>query len=605
MEGHVSIIRKAEGEDLYAQLQENALKRIQRIAGKVWTDYNLHDPGVTMLDALNYVLLETDYRLGFSLPDYLTSPQNGFSARQHALFPPSEVFSVNPVTETDYRKLFLSNIDDLSDVRVIVHPESGVYDFVLDVWPDTSDSRRTRIIKEVYSLYHAHRNLCEDVGSIRFLEYDVLHICAEIEIDDTTDSNLLTAQLFFEIQEFLRAGVRFRRVDELLAHGSAPDEILDGPEQGRMVVDDASLCTDWEEYDVAWLYQKLRDLPGVSRISSFYFKEEDNVLHGNLKRKSIYQGYALAEAGYSKHELLLTRKGRPVSILWDAVQLSFNAMRSVLYGAQNRTTDKEVLDAIPTGSYRDVFRHYPVRHDLPDCYQRSMDGQTGEYLAIFDRLTTDTLNELKSLPAWMQPNDTDLSGKKEAWMDVLDGMYGEDTNLPFLWKYEDAPERRTRRIAFLKDIPLWGLNRGRGVNLLDTSREDEAGIETYFKHLLNIEKYQMDFYLLEHRFLGYRQGCFQLIPEDVFRISIVLVADEKWLLDDEFRLGCAEILAKRMPAHIRNTILWQRHEQIASFRSNYLFWRYSLSTQRKYGLEELSDKLKIELADDNNWYCKV
>ncbi|MCD8184812.1 MAG: hypothetical protein LUE99_19040 [Bacteroides sp.] len=209
MEEHITIIRKTEGEDSYAQLQEKALKKVQRIAGKVWTDYNIHDPGVTLLDALNYTLLETDYRLGFSLPDYLTIYQHEFSARQHALYAPSEIFPVNPVTVTDYRKLFISNIDDLSDVRVIVHSENGTYDFVLDVWPDTSDTRKKQIIQEVYKLYHAHRNLCEDIGSVSFLEYDILRVCAEIEIDDAVDANYLTAQVFFEIQEFLRAGVRF------------------------------------------------------------------------------------------------------------------------------------------------------------------------------------------------------------------------------------------------------------------------------------------------------------------------------------------------------------------------------------------------------------
>ena len=138
MEGHTTIIRKVEGQDKYSQLQEKALKDVQRLAGNVWTDYNVHDPGVTLLDALNYGLLETDYRLGFSIPDYLTREDSDFSPRRHALFSPSEIFPVNPVTETDYRKLFVSNVDDLSDVRVIVHPESGTYDFVLDVWADLS-----------------------------------------------------------------------------------------------------------------------------------------------------------------------------------------------------------------------------------------------------------------------------------------------------------------------------------------------------------------------------------------------------------------------------------------------------------------------------------
>lgn len=605
MEGHITITRKTEGQDLYSRLQEKALKDIQRIAGKVWTDYNLHDPGITLLDVLNYVLVETDYRMGFTLPDYLTLPQKEFIPREHALFAPSEIYPVNPVTVTDYRKLFISNIDDLSDVRVIVHPESGTYDFVLDVWPDTTDARRKRILKEVFNLYHAHRNLCENVGMIRFLEYDILQICAEIEIDDTMDSNMLTARIFFEIQEFLRAGVRFRRVDELLAEGWTPDEILEGPEQGRMVVDNDSLCTDWEEYDVAWLYQRLRDLQGVSRISSFYFKEDGNVIHGNLKRKSIFQGYALAEMGYRKHEISLTRRGRSVLILWDAVQLHFGSMRAALYGAQNRTTDKEVLDAVPIGIHRDVFSHYSLRNDLPGCYRENIGKQAGAYLDIFDRLTEYALDELKSLPYWMKPDETDLSAKKEQWIDVLEGIYGEDSNLPFLWKYEDETERRRRRVAFLESIPLWGLNRGRGMNLLDTAQQDEAGIEAYFKKVLNIEKFQMEFFLLEYRFLEYKNSEFAVTEGDVSRIAVVLAVDEKWLLDGDFRHGCGELLNRRLPAHIQMTLFWQRRGQIAAFRSNYLFWKYSLSTQRKYGLEELCGKLKKDLKDDNNWYSKI
>lgn len=605
MEEHVTIKRIAKGQDLYFRLQEKALKRLQRIAGKVWTDYNAHDPGVTLLDALNYVLLETQYRLGFALPDYLTADGQEFSARRHALFLPSEMFPVNPVTETDYRKLFMSHIDGLSDVRVIVHPEAGTYDFVLDVWPGTSDNRRKQIMQEVYKLYHSHRNLCEYVGTVSFLKYDILSVGAEIEVDNTVDANQLTAQVFFEIQEFLRAGVRFRRVDELLVEGKTADEILDGPEQGRMIVDEASLCTDWEEYDITRLYQRLRELPGILRVSSFFFEEDGQIHHENLKRKSIFQGYALAEMGYSRHTFSVTRKGRPVPILWDVVQLRFESMRAALYGAQNRTTDKEILDATPVGIHRTVYSYDSFRHDLPVCYQVAIDKETGQYFSIFDKMVEKLLSELRSLPSWMQPDAAELSGKKELWMDVLDGIYGEKTNLPFLWKYEDDKERRERRIAFLKDIPLWGLNRGKGADLLDYNQQSEAGIETYFKRMVNADKYPLEVFLVEHRFLEYKGKRFHFTEESGFRISVVVAVDETWLLDDDFRHGCEELLSRRLPAHIRMTICWQRRKQISAFRSNYLFWRYSLSTQRKYGLEELGEKLKNELADDNNWYCKV
>ena len=69
----MSITLKKQEEELYNILQENALKIVQQLSGQIWTDYNEHDPGVTILDLLNYVLWELDYQLSFNLEDYLTN----------------------------------------------------------------------------------------------------------------------------------------------------------------------------------------------------------------------------------------------------------------------------------------------------------------------------------------------------------------------------------------------------------------------------------------------------------------------------------------------------------------------------------------------------
>ena len=566
-EGHISIARKKEGEDKYTQLQKKALENIQRLAGNVWTDYNLHDPGVTLLDALNYALLEADYRLGFPLPDYLVRKDGAFFPPEHALYAPSEVFPVNPVTGDDYRKLFIADIEDLSDVRVITHAESGTYDFILDVWSGTSEARRKQIVNEVYRLYHSHRNLCENVGTVRFLEYDTLCLSAQIEVGDTADANRITARVLFEVQEFLR--------------------------------------TDWEDSDTAWLYQKLRTLPGVSRILSLSFMNERKEEYGSLRRKGIFHGYALAEPGDEGHRLQLTRRGQPVSILWKEVQHQIYVLRTVLHDVRNRTADKEMQDGMPQGSYRDIFTHYPLRYDLPGYYQKNMNEQTEAYLRIFDGAMEELLAELQSLPCWMVPDASELTEKKEKWMDVLDRIYGEDSNPLFLHNYESPEERRRRRMVFLKNIPSWGLNRGKGMNLTGNFLNEEAGIETYFKSLVDAEKYGMELYVLEHRFLSYTKGEFVVINEDAFRITVVLAVNEPWLTDDDFRHGCEKIWTERMPAHIHLTVRWRRRRHPDTFRSTFQFWKYSLCSRRKRGLEELSDKLKKELDDDNNWYGKI
>ena len=604
MESHITIQRKTEGQDLYTQLQDKALKDVQRIAGKVWTDYNAHDPGVTLLDIVNYALLEADYRLQFDLWDYLTSPDNGFQPQHHLLFPPSSVFPVNPVTVTDYRKLFISTVDGLSDVRVVTHPE-GVYDFILDLWPDIPESRRTHIGKRVYSLFHRHRNLCENLGEIHFLEYDRLYLDAEIEADTPADANQLMATIFLEVQEFLRAGVRFRRIDDLLAEGYTIDELLDGPEQKRMVIDEASLCTDWEEYDLSILYRKLSTLPAVRRISSLRFSDGKQIWSNTLKRKGDAWGYALHPLDSDGHSIRLTYDNKAVPVLREEACRILYSLRAALYGAQNRTTDKEMLDTHPTGVYRNLFTHYPIENEFPANYRSVDNPQWKSYLSLFDSLFTDGLDELKELPQWMSAGTDTLTEKKEQWMDLLDTLYGEDSNPAFLRKYENDAERRRRRISFLKDVPQWGKNRGLGMHLVGFSLSNDAGVETYLKRLLNLSEHGVEMFLVEHHLLAYTGGCSTIGQEDAFRLSVVFLADDCRLTDNEFRYGCEQLLLKRIPAHIHTQIYWGNRADDAAFGTTCSFWKYTLSTSRKLGLKELSDKLKHLLNDDNAWYSKV
>jgi len=40
----------------YDFLREEGIKYIQKVAGKIWTDYNIHDPGVSILEVLAYAI---------------------------------------------------------------------------------------------------------------------------------------------------------------------------------------------------------------------------------------------------------------------------------------------------------------------------------------------------------------------------------------------------------------------------------------------------------------------------------------------------------------------------------------------------------------------
>lgn len=127
-----------------------------------------------------------------------------------------------------------------------------------------------------------------------FLTYELLQLHAEIEIDETEDANRMMACLYFEVREFLGAGVRFCRVDELLAKGMPIDEILEGPIQQRMVIDEASMCTGRMVYDVLSLYQRLKaDARNTSGLSLGFNGEGEDV-EAIIHRKSPLQAYAVS-----------------------------------------------------------------------------------------------------------------------------------------------------------------------------------------------------------------------------------------------------------------------------------------------------------------------
>ncbi|MFH1373538.1 MAG: hypothetical protein ABII79_07080, partial [bacterium] len=55
----------------HKQLFALGLEYVKNLAGRVWTDYNVHDPGITILELLCYALTDLSYRASFPVADLL------------------------------------------------------------------------------------------------------------------------------------------------------------------------------------------------------------------------------------------------------------------------------------------------------------------------------------------------------------------------------------------------------------------------------------------------------------------------------------------------------------------------------------------------------
>src|SRR5262245_19812693 len=58
----------------YSVLRKQGIDYITALGSNFWTDFNIHDPGITCLDAPCYALTDLAYRTSFSTVDLLSVP---------------------------------------------------------------------------------------------------------------------------------------------------------------------------------------------------------------------------------------------------------------------------------------------------------------------------------------------------------------------------------------------------------------------------------------------------------------------------------------------------------------------------------------------------
>lgn len=91
----------------YARLREDGLAYIQSLASKTWTDHNIHDPGITILEALCYVLTDLGFRTNQDVANLLAGISGQLDIDALGFYPAERILPNAPLTFLDYRKLLI------------------------------------------------------------------------------------------------------------------------------------------------------------------------------------------------------------------------------------------------------------------------------------------------------------------------------------------------------------------------------------------------------------------------------------------------------------------------------------------------------------------
>jgi hypothetical protein len=99
-------------------LRQEGIELIQQLASATWTDHNLHDPGITLLETFCYSLTEAGLQAGAASASDSTEDVNTYianlltSAQQTApqeFFTCSQVLPSSPVSLIDFQKVLLDH----------------------------------------------------------------------------------------------------------------------------------------------------------------------------------------------------------------------------------------------------------------------------------------------------------------------------------------------------------------------------------------------------------------------------------------------------------------------------------------------------------------
>lgn len=522
-EKQLYIVRSPEGEDLYTVLQRQTLAELQRLSGEVWTDYNPHDPGVTIADAANYALTEMDYKLGFALEDYLACKDGTWLEEKYGLFPPQEVYPSAPVTADDYRRLVLARFPMVENVRVEADMEACAYNLTLRLSPFFRNDRTAE--DQVCSFLNCHRNLCEQFGVIGTEQPEELFFHADFEIEAGNDVTDILVQIYWSAMQYLSGSVEIKRP---APDGTLPmneDEWYDGPvDEVRVEIPEQS-GTEHE------LYWRLTRIPGIVSFKTCYFKDKDN-----RPLTDFGKGYSLRIPDDFKD--VVARIGTE-SVYADKqrfrerlqaryfMRSTFRARR--LMAESESGEDKDRKELLHRSAYRPVYEHSPLANDLPACAgtsERNFRHDTpepekarirnfGSYLRLFDLLIQRGLSELdgikkllsidgndeapsrmetlrKEILSMRKSNDRycNIMGLRCRYMDFLDGLYGVDSTPKWLLEFEyyglTADDRLRRRMRFLKAVPRLIHDRSRSFDITGTyGGENIPAVKRYLSLLLD------------------------------------------------------------------------------------------------------------------------
>jgi len=421
-------------------LKRDGIKQLQALSGKVWTNYNESDPGITILDQLCYALTELGYCAQFPVADVLTQA-DGTIHFQDQFFEPQNILTSTPVTPDDYRKLVLAHVPQ---VRVIyIEPESvsvpapegdsrqtaytGRYKSYLSLKDSSGQVDVDQIINAVHVVLNQHRNLAEWFLRPKRLTPADIQLAGTVWLTPSANAAKVESLIALALLNYAAPAAVQSGYSELLAQGLGPDEIFNGPKtcNGWISGNDA-LKAQCLSVSVSDLIGLIAGIDGVWYVESLSFSGYANKNAIEIKKTEL-PNFTLSDT------FKLVRNGIQLNTASHQSGQPYLAALSSKHQAASVEAKIDLFPELPQGNYRNIEDYYSVQNTFPDVYgigYNSLQSDAGSdvgnyrvaqsrqlkgYLMAFDQLLANQFSQVAHVgdlfsfgPPHSKPDQTGL-----------------------------------------------------------------------------------------------------------------------------------------------------------------------------------------------------
>lgn len=471
----------------FQALRDEGLHWLQKLAGERWTDHNLHDPGITLLEQLCFGLTDLVYRSGFPVADHLAGPGHEIDYQALSLHPADAVFPCRATTREDHRRWLLDHVPGLDDASVDpLQDMPGVYQLRLKpsewlVGEDESEdedagdapqsdaaaqqARYEVRIAEARKAWHAQRNLGEDLAPQVHCDRDVMcELQAAIDIDGERDAVQILADVYDRCARFIAGAPVADTLHDLMGAGQTLADIYDGPVMRHGFLRPSPLSANGVRRlflsDVA---EEMRRVPGVvdARVIAIVPDEPDPDDFSAAGQDMVVGSVAWFGEGWalSLHlpsvqrptKIEVRRRGLTVDVSARELRRRLNDLQTAGRARRSRQQADQAEQAkalLPTGTHRDLSEYRSVQRHLPAVYGLGRHGvppsappqvkaqvkQLKAYLLLHEQMLAQGLAQLQAMRSLFS---LDNGARQTLWIQPL-----TEAQIPGLAELLDGPAER-------------------------------------------------------------------------------------------------------------------------------------------------------------------